>query len=172
MANTRNNRNIFGRKIVTPEKTIRDPLSPSAATAIMEVATLCNQAVYEIFRKEKIKSGYRNIIMVLGKEDGVSQLSIAKANGLKPSTISIGLKRMEHDGYITRVNDPQDMRMSRVYLTDKGREIANRAYETMEAVYNVLLQGISDEEQNAVVSAIEKMKTNYAASEFAKRDEI
>ncbi len=172
MANTRNNRNIFGRKIVTPEKNIREPISPSAATAIMDVATLCNQSVLEIFRKERIKSGYRNIIMVLGKEDGISQLAIAKANNLKPSTISIGLKRMEHDGYVVRVNDPQDMRMTRVYLTEKGRDLADRAYNTMEEIYKIFLQNVSDEEQDAVIAAAEKMKQNYQSSNYAKRDEI
>ncbi len=162
---------IISRKTAIFTKHVREPGERTAVAAINEISMLCASAVREVFTAEGVKSGYRNILMVLGKEDGVSQLTIAKRTGLKPSTISIGLKRMEHDGYIVRTNDDNDLRMTRVYLTEKGLDMCNRAYSVSEAISKVLLENISRDELNAVIAVADKMKANHANSEFAKRDE-
>ena len=161
---------IIGRKTTTFIKHTRDLGDPTAVTEINDVTMLCASAVREVFTAEGVKSGYRNILMVLGKEDGVSQLTIAQRTGLKPSTVSIGLKRMEHDGYIVRTNDDNDLRMTRVYLTPKGLDLCDRAYAVAEAISNVLLENISADELEAVIAVTNKMKANYENSEFAKRD--
>ncbi len=164
-------RNIFGRKINTPHKNVREPAAPTAVTAMNEIAAIVEANLQETFNEGDVKSGYRNILMALGMEDGISQLSIANQTNLKPSTVSIALKKMERDGYITRVNDMQDMRMSRVYLTEMGLEVANRAYKITEDVGSVLLAGISNEDLQTVMNVVAKMKANYTASEFAKKDQ-
>ena len=154
-------RNIFGRKIDTPKKTVRTLPDPTAVTAMNEIAVICNNALEDTFSAIDVKEGYRNILMVLGKEDGVSQLSIANDTNLKPSTISIALKKMEHEGYISRVNDANDMRMSRVFLTEQGLEVANRAYDSGEEIGRILMDGISEAELQTVINVANKMKENY-----------
>ena len=161
MANKSFDRNIFGRKINTPKKNVRTLPEPTAVTAMSEIAAICERTLTDSFIASDVKEGYRSIMMVLGKEDGISQLTIANETNLKPSTISIALKKMEHEGYITRVNDANDMRMSRVYLTEEGLEIANRAYNSTEQLSNVLLEGISRSDLETVMYVVEKMKENY-----------
>ena len=168
MANKGFDRTIFGQKINAPKKNVRAPIDATAVTEMNAIAALCENVLDSSFTEDDVKDGYRNILMVLGKEDGVSQLSIAKNTNLKPSTVSIALKKMERDGYITRVNDLKDMRMSRVYLTEKGMEIADRAYKTNSDIEKILLAGISEEELKTVMNVIAQMKKNYSESEYAK----
>ncbi|MBE6639176.1 MAG: MarR family transcriptional regulator [Ruminococcaceae bacterium] len=164
-------KNIFGRKINAPHKNVRAPITPTAVTAMREVADILEANLENIFSQGDVKEGYRHILMVLGMEDGISQLSIAKQTSLKPSTVSIALKKMEREGYITRVNDSKDMRMSRVYLTEMGLDVANRAYAMNENIGNILLSGISKEDLDTVMTVVAKMKANYAASEYAVNNE-
>lgn len=161
MANKSFDRNIFGRKINSPQKNIRTLPAPTAVSAMNEISAICESNLTDAFAAENVKEGYRSIIMVLGKEDGVSQLTIANETNLKPSTISIALKKMEREGYITRVNDTKDMRMSRVYLTEHGLEIANRAYDETEKISDLLMDGISREDLETVIAVVGKMKENY-----------
>ena len=171
MANQSFDRNIFGRKINTPHKNVRKPAQPTAVTAMHEISAYREAYLQAVLDEKNVKEGYRKILMVLGKEDGISQLSIAKQIRLKPSTVSIALKKMEREGYITRVNDLKDMRMSRVYLTETGLEIANLAYDVTEKLGEALMEGISEAELQTVLSVVEKMKANYIASEFAKDEQ-
>ena len=161
MANKTYDRNIFGHQVNTQTKNVRTLPEPTAVTAMNEITAICESALADSFTESDVKEGYRNILLVLGKEDGVSQLTIAGETNLKPSTISIALKKMEREGYICRVNDAKDMRMSRVYLTETGLEVANKIYDAREEVCRILLDGISEEELNTVMSVANKMKENY-----------
>ena len=164
---TRNYTSIFAQSQL-PEKHFGPAWPTNAAYAMVETSLLFEGAVRGVFSDEKVKSGYRNIIMILFKEDGISQLDIAAAATLKPSTVSIGLKRMEHDGYVTRVNDDKDMRMTRVYLTEKGVELATRAYNAGVAAIENLMKGVTEEENAAVLAIADKMKANFEVNQKTK----
>lgn len=165
MATTSFDRNIFGCKIQTPQKNVREPATPTAVSAMNEIAIICQGKLKNYFDEKKVKDGYRSILLALGKEDGVSQLSISKATCLKPSTVSIALKKMEHEGYVIRQNDAIDLRMSRVYLTDMGLQITNEAYDIQAELEHLLMQGIGPNVLQTVMNVAEKMKENYQKSE-------
>lgn len=65
-------------------------------------------------------------IMILSRlvqEDGLTQNNLTGTLRVDPSIITRVVKQMEHEyGWIRRRRDPQDNRLMRVYLTDKGRE--------------------------------------------------
>ena len=164
MANISLDRNIFGRKIQTPKKNVREPAPLTAVGAMNEIAIICQGKLSEFFDERNIKEGYRSILLVLGKEDGISQLTISKETCLKPSTVSIALKKMENEGYVTRVNDSIDLRVSKVYLTEMGLEITNAAYKVECELEQLLLKGIGPGVQQTVINVAEGMKYNYAQS--------
>ena len=161
MAMKNYDRSIFGRKTNTQKKNVRTLPAPNAVSAMKEIAAICDSTLVDTFDQREVKEGYRSIMLVLGKEDGISQLTIAGQTGLKPSTISIALKKMEREGLIARENDSKDMRMSRVYLTDEGLAIANSVYEVNEKTADLLMSGISEDELATVMAVAEKMKENY-----------
>ena len=164
VANKNFDRNIFGRKIQAPKKNVREPAPLTAVSAMNEISIICQSRLKSFFDEKNIKDGYRSILLVLGKEDGVSQPSISKQTCLKPSTVSIALKKMEKEGYVTRMNDPIDMRMSRVYLTETGLAITNEAYEIEGQLEAILMKEIGPNVLQTVINVTEKMKRNYTGS--------
>ena len=66
------------------------------------------------------------------ESDGQNQIELAKSAGLKQPTAVRLLDRMERDGLVTRVRNPNDRRMFNFYLTAK----AKKAYLRLETHAN------------------------------------
>ena len=67
--------------------------------------------------------GRYQYLFVLYVEDGRRQQDIADRLGLDKAAVTRSLVRLEEDGYIRRKADANDGRVTRVYLTAKGRRI-------------------------------------------------
>jgi len=66
-------------------------------------------------------------VFYLAHHEGVPQSEIARSFGLSPASVTNMLQRMERDGWIERRPDPDDQRISRVYLTKQARALADEA---------------------------------------------
>ncbi len=69
------------------------------------------------------------ILEELAVQDNVMQLDLVRATKLKAPTVSVCLQKMERDGLVTRKSDENDLRATRVFLTDKGRELDNQIFK-------------------------------------------
>lgn len=76
------------------------------------------------------------ILFRLGDQDGIVQTELAHQAMVRPATLTPALQRMERAGLIERRPDPRDQRVSRVYLTDKGKAVRLQA----KAIWNELEQ--------------------------------
>jgi DNA-binding MarR family transcriptional regulator len=93
--------------------------------------------------------GQAILLMILSHEDGMSHSEIAAKLQISPAAATKVIKRMEQAGYLQRRADPDDERVSRVYLQDKGRAVIaeiDRAFGELDrAMFDGLLE--SDLEQ-------------------------
>ena len=102
----------------------------------------------------------RLIMRALAREDGVSQLHLATVTHLKTPTVSVTLRRMEEEGLVRRESDKMDLRMTRVYLTEKGRSHNRAVFERLHRLDEELMQGFSEEETEAFRKLLERMRDN------------
>ncbi len=65
-------------------------------------------------------------LKVLAENDGVKASELANLLNLSPSTLSEKLQKLEEDGNIERVRDRSDLRVVRIFITDKGREVVKK----------------------------------------------
>ncbi len=66
--------------------------------------------------------GRGRILAFLNIKDGVSTKNLATVLAMRVSSLNELLSKLEADGYIERRPDPEDGRVSLIYLTAKGRE--------------------------------------------------
>ena len=66
---------------------------------------------------------------------------------VRPATISKVLQRMEHAGFVERRADPEDQRVSRVYLTPAGHAICENVQKTLDALDEETFANFSLEER-------------------------
>ncbi len=107
-----------------------------------------------------IYQGQPQLLFILEKNDGLSQREISDILKITPSTITVMLKRMEKVGLLSRKQDSKDQRISRVYLTDEGKNICTKAKKCMKELSEECFQGFSEDEKEIFKLLLRKMASN------------
>ncbi|NWJ48797.1 MAG: MarR family transcriptional regulator [Chloroflexi bacterium] len=97
--------------------------------------------------------------------DGVIQSALHKYYGIDPASISRTLQAMERDDLVTRRVDEQDSRNMRVFLTEKGRAIAESFPERIAEFEQRMVAGLSDEEILQMHRLFEHIENNLTGNE-------
>ncbi len=92
-------------------------------------------------------AGQEMFLFQLWEQDGLSQSQLVERMCVQPATISKMLDRMEHTGLVQRRPDPEDSRVSRVYLTEQSRELQGKVDSVWETLEARLVAGLSMEER-------------------------
>lgn len=125
-----------------------------------EVSKLFRDIINRDVEKLGVQNSYRQLLFHLARKDGVSQLELARATHLKAPTVSVTLKNMEADGLVERKGDINDLRIIHVYLTEKGRQTDDKIRELHHQLDSKMTEGISQEELDALVATLTKMRDN------------
>lgn len=104
--------------------------------------------------------GQPPILMLLYKNDGMSQKEMARALNLSPATMTVTLKRMEKAGLVLREMDERDQRILRVHLSEKGREMCETGESRIGVVTAELLEGFTLEEQQQLNEYLGRIARN------------
>ena len=104
--------------------------------------------------------GQTPILMLLYKNDGMSQKEMARALNLSPATMTVTLKRMEKAGLVLREMDEHDQRILRVHLSEKGREMCETGESRIGVVTAELLEGFTLEEQQQLNEYLGRIARN------------
>ena len=110
------------------------------------------------------KSG-QLILIELAKRDGRTQLDLANATHLKAPTISVSLQKLEREGYVTRRPDEYDLRATRVFLTEKGRELDDTLRRQIRTEEALATSCLTEEEKETLVRLLLKVKENLVGDE-------
>jgi MarR family transcriptional regulator, organic hydroperoxide resistance regulator len=100
------------------------------------------------------------VLFILGDQDGITQSELADMLEVSTPTMTHLLRRMESAGLITRIHDAQDARISRVYLTEGGKDVLGQANTLGAQLDEVALAGFSADEQARLCAYLERMHTN------------
>jgi DNA-binding MarR family transcriptional regulator len=91
--------------------------------------------------------GQEMLLMNVSEADGCTQNEIAECLGIQPATVTRMLQRVERNGLIERRKDAIDNRITRVYLTETGRQQEQRLTELWGRVEGDLVKGMTPIEQ-------------------------
>lgn len=104
--------------------------------------------------------GQPPMLLVLNKEDGQSQKELSDKLNLKPATITVMLKRMEKEKLVVRRQDDEDQRVSRVYITEKGKEVFEKTNKVMKDIEKICFQNFTVEEKVILRRLLMQMRDN------------
>ncbi|OCT16475.1 MarR family transcriptional regulator [Paenibacillus pectinilyticus] len=86
----------------------------------------------QIIHPYDVYPGQPPLLLALSVEDGLSHSELASRIHNKRATLSVMVDRMEKTGLVERRPDPDDQRVTRVYLTDKGKEVTVHVKEAIK----------------------------------------
>ena len=109
-----------------------------------------------------IHTGQELLLLQLWIEEGVPQSQLAACMGVEPPTATKMLQRMEHAGLIERRPDPEDARISRVYLTERGRTLEQPVLEVWKQLEAQTVASLSPTEQALLRRLLMQVSANLS----------
>jgi DNA-binding MarR family transcriptional regulator len=79
------------------------------------------------------------------------------------TTLTRTVDRMEEAGWLTRLADSEDMRVTRLALTAAGRRLFDRIWPTVAELNALALEGLSKAEIESLRKILEHMRNNLEA---------
>ncbi|MGG4453771.1 MarR family winged helix-turn-helix transcriptional regulator [Brevibacillus porteri] len=139
----------------------------SYATALTHSAShvmkMHRQNVEFLIQKYDVYPGQPILLMRLIEKDGMIQRELARKIGVKPATLTVMINRMAKSGLVERREDERDQRISRVYLTDKGRMATKHVKEVLRVIEENCFIGFSEEEKDVLRGLLDRMHSNLQA---------
>lgn len=111
-------------------------------------------------QKNNCRSAYTPLLFALSHKDGMLQQELAQITRLSAPTISITIKNMLSDGFITKIRDAEDGRSVHIWLTDKGREMNAKMRESVLLIEEICLDGVTAKELKQLDRLLEKLLSN------------
>lgn len=104
-----------------PSKNSRET---SVGQLLVEICRLNRSRMHNRIKHLGLHHGQPQVLEILWDEDGLTQGELAAQLQIRPATITKTVQRMEKAGFVQRRHDdPDDERLSHVYLTQAGHGI-------------------------------------------------
>lgn len=107
-----------------------------------------------------VRVGQHFVLEQLWRDDGLTPGELAKRIGVETPTVTRAVQRMEAADLAKREPDPEDARLVRVRLTERGKELEGVVPGIMGRVWDGALEGFSEEEKAQLRQLMERVRSN------------
>lgn len=112
------------------------------------------------FNELGLHTGQEWVLFQLWKEEGLTQSQLVENLGVEPPTITKTIDRLEKAGLVQRRPDIEDARVSRVYLTPKGRALQSPVEKIWRDLEARTVEGLSETEIALMLRLLDQIYTN------------
>jgi DNA-binding MarR family transcriptional regulator len=139
-------------------------MNDSTGFALTRTCRQMRRRMHTLLGDVGLHRGQHFVLHALWDDEGRAQSELARHARVRPATMTTMLQRMERDGIIERRQDPEDQRISRVYLTDAGRELKEAAQRAWRQIEQEAFMGFSEDESAALRELLERVRVNLSDS--------
>ena len=129
---------------------------------VLQVHKAHRQRAEAALNKLGIHTGQEMVLLQLWIEEGIPQSQLAASMEVEPPTATKMLQRMERAGLIERRADPEDARVSRVYLTARSRALEQPVLSVWKQLEAQTVAGLSLTEQILLHRLLIQVLTNLS----------
>lgn len=134
---------------------------------------LCNE-ISRIFRAKMREScdidgvlsqpGARLVMSLLAMSDGLKQRELVEKTHLRAPTVSVIIRRMVEEGLAEQRADEKDGRVTRVYLTERGRQTDSETIRKIKDMDAKGLCGLSERECEQLMDMLTRIRDNLIST--------
>lgn len=111
---------------------------------------------------DNLITSHGNILTALYESNGKLTMSqIAKKIGKDKSTVTPLIDKLSKIGYIKKVKNENDRRITYIILTDKGKELESKFNAITSQVYETAYKNFTQEEKEIFLSLLKKLNMNF-----------
>ena len=107
-----------------------------------------------------IGSGQFMFLLELYINDGKNQEEIAETLKIDKGTTARALKKLEEQGFVTRIKDENDKRSNKIYLNDKAKDVREGVLDVLNDWNKEITKSLAEEEEEMLKSLLEKVCKN------------
>lgn len=127
---------------------------------LYKVSKLHHKRSHAAMSKFGVSSGQPRMLSHLMDHDGCIQKELSEKWDLEPATVTNILSVMEKSGFIRRETAPEDRRVLKVFLTQKGAEIHHKVEEVFAQVEEECFEGFSQIEKERTLDYLNRIYDN------------
>lgn len=139
---------------------VQQPLQQATSHLLVQMCKLLRVRAHALLEEIGLYGGQQFVLMALWENEGITHSELAEQLHVRPATITNALKRMERAGFIERRQDAEDQRVSRVYLTDAGRNIRGAVEEVWRELEEQTFADFSSEERALLNQFLLRIRDN------------
>lgn len=140
-------------------------MGPNVSHLLSKIAIAHRNASEEALAKAGLHAGQANVLFCLWESDGLSQAEITRALGVAPPTVNVLVSKLEEHGFVEARQCPNDGRLRRIHLTDKGRSKREDAERIVSELDSSILSGLTAIERNTAVLILDRIARNLCRGE-------
>ena len=127
---------------------------------LAQVCRLHHARAHTLLEEFGLYRGQPPVLHALWEEEGRTHSELAARLHVQPATITKMIQRMERAGFVERRSDPEDQRVSRVYLTKAGHAIREDVQQVWRTLEQETFAGFSLEERALLRRFLAQMREN------------
>jgi MarR family transcriptional regulator for hemolysin len=104
----------------------------------------------------------------LRRREGINQAALAEILEIEPMTLGRHIDRLVEKNFVERRPDPKDRRAWRLFLTPEAQPVLDKLRTISTVNRKEVLQGIPQEEAEALIDTLLKIKGNLTALDVAE----
>jgi DNA-binding MarR family transcriptional regulator len=155
-----------GKKKDHGDYTLAD-LSPALTQAARSMRTVLTRNL----TASGLYAGQDGVILALAASDGLPAGTLAQKLGVKAPTMTRTIGRMEAQGFVERRTDAADARLTKVYLTEAGRNSVAEITSSAAACGELATRGFSEKEVRSLVRLLRAIDGNLQAGDHQDEDD-
>lgn len=93
---------------------------------------------------------------------GCMQADISKKLKVTAAAVTQSTQKLENAGLIEKKVDPDNLRVKRMYITEKGIEMLRQGTQTFDRVDSIMFQGFSDDEVMQLEGLLDRINKNMS----------
>lgn len=133
---------------------------------VMCLSKMLKKVFNEALAEQGLFSGQQDILFALAHQEGLTIGDLASVLDVAPATASISVKRMEKAGFVTKKPDKNDARVTRLYLTEKGKSAPENVRIKMDSLESIFKNGMSREEIDMISDLLDRATENFIKEEI------
>ncbi len=122
-----------------------------------------------VFKEFQIHPGQAFLLNILNENNGKSQKELADTLGVKPPSITVMLKKLEQEHLVEKLQDEKDQRISRIYITERGRILALKVTNALHEMEKQAFSNMTELEVMLLRRLLLQMKENLK-TDLERRD--
>ena len=125
-----------------------------------EITQGCYAKVEEKLDKYGIVKAQAQLLLLIKDNDGCTQKDLANYVGVKYSSMSERIDKLEKNGYIERATDEDNLKYKRIFITKEGKTAAVQCRRILNDIEETLYKGFTKKDKAQLEDYLNKMIAN------------